>query len=196
MNQNIDNTENQIQNQLNIAENQGPIYLTKQTRFSKRFEKLNKEVASDERYEGIMDSLKYYLTSRDGIDMPTKLQDGGFNQNEIIEATRKKEKFAKRLELNKFFESAQWIDSQLFGKIKMDFQAFVLPLVNSGISKDEIFKELVLKVIYPVLDLINVEGENDEVLNYNADDIFGMVYYLTGQCHLNWKNYDSIQPSI
>lgn len=192
MNQNIDNTDNQIQSQLNIAENQGPIYLAKQTRFSKRFEKLNREVASDARYEGIMESLKYYLTSRDGIDMPTKLQDGGFKESEIIEATRKKERFAKRLELNRFFESAQWIDSQLFGKIKMDFEAFILPLVNCGTSKDEIFKELVLKVIYPVLDLINLEGENDEVLNYNADDIFGMVYYLTGQCHLNWKNYDSI----
>lgn len=192
MSQNVENNENQIQNQLNIGANQAPIYLTKQTRFAKRFEKLNKEVASDERYEGIMESLKYYLTSRDGIDMPTKLLDGGFRESEIIEATRKKEKFAKRLELNRFFESAQWIDSQLFGKIKMDFEAFVLPLVNNGATKDDILKEVVLKVVHPVLDLINIEGENDEVLNYNADDIFGMVYYLTGQCHLNWKNYDSI----
>lgn len=192
MNQNVDNNENQIHNQLNIGANQAPIYLIKQTRFAKRFEKLNKEVANDERYEGVMESLKYYLTSRDGIDMPTKLQDGGFKESEIIEATRKKEKFAKRLELNQFFESAQWIDSQLFGKIKMDFEAFVLPLINGGATKDEILKEVVIKVVQPVLDLINIEGEYDTVLNYNADDIFGMVYYLTGQCHLNWKNYDSI----
>lgn len=192
MSQQVDNNENQIQNQLNIGENQGAIYLSKQTRFSKRFEKLNKEVASDERYEGIMESLKYYLTKLDGIDMPTKLEDGGFKKNEIIEATRKKERYAKKLELNRFFESAQWIDSQLFGKIKMDFEAFVLPLINKGVSKDEIFKEVVIKVVQPVLDLINVEGECDEVLNYNADDIFGMVYYLTGQCHLNWKDYDSL----
>ena len=178
MSQNVYNNENQIQNQLIIGTNQAPIYYIKQTRFAKRFEKLNKEVASDERYEGIMESLKYYLTSRDGIDMPTKLLDGGFRESEIIEATRKKEKFAKRLELNRFFESAQWIDSQLFGKIKMDFEAFVLPLVNHGATKDEILKEVVVKVVQPVLDLINIEGENDEVLNYNADDIFGMVYYL------------------
>uniref|UniRef100_UPI00404ABC63 ABC-three component system protein n=1 Tax=Fulvivirga sp. TaxID=1931237 RepID=UPI00404ABC63 len=192
MSQKIENTESEIQNQLNIGANKGSIYLAKQTRFAKRFKKLNQEVAADERYEGIMESLKYYLTSRDGIDMPTKLQDGGFSENEIIEATRKKEKYAKRLELNKFFESAQWIDNQLFGKIKMDFEAFVLPLVNKSASKDEILKEVVLKVVQPVLDLINIEGENDEVLNYDAEDIFGMVYYLTGQCHLNWKNYDSL----
>ena len=186
------NNNGEIQSQLNAANIEGNVYLSKKTRFAKRFEKLNKEVASDERYEGIMESLKYYLTSRDGIDMPTKLQDGGFKESEIIEATRKKERYAKRLERNKFFESAQWIDSQLFGKIKMDFEAFVLPLVNASATKDEILKEVVLKVVQPVLDLINIEGENDEVLNYNADDIFGMVYYLTGQCHLNWKNYDSI----
>jgi hypothetical protein len=192
MSQNVKNSDNQIQNQLNINDNQGPIYLSKQTRFAKRFEKLTKEVASDERYEGIMESLKNYINIIDCLDIPTKLFDGGFTESEIIEATRKKEKYAKRLELNKFFESAQWIDSQLFGKIKMDFEAFILPLVNSGVSRSEIFKEVVLKVVYPILELINIEGENDAVLNYGADDILGMVYYLTGQCHLNWKNYDNI----
>ncbi len=196
MSQQVENKENQIQNQLNIVENKAPIYIVKQTRFSKRFEKLDKEVASDQRYEGVMESLKYYITRMDGIDMPTKLEDGGYKQNEIIEATRKKEKFAKRLELNKFFESAQWIDSQLFGKIKMNFEAFVTPLVNKGVTKDEIFQEVVIKVVQPVLDLINIEGENDTVLNYDADDILGMIYYLTGQCHLNWKNYDCIQPGV
>jgi len=192
MKQQVENTDNQIENQINICDNQGPIYLSKPTRFSKRFEKLNKEVTSDERYDGIMESLKYYLTKLDGIDMPTKLIDGGFKESEIIEATRKKERYAKKLELNKFFESAQWIDSQLFGKIKMNFEAFILPLINKGTSKDEILKEVVLKVVQPILNLINIEGENDEVLNYNADDIFGMIYYLTGQCHLNWKDYDRL----
>lgn len=192
MNQKVDNNENQIHNQLNIGENQAPIYLTKPTRFAKRFEKLNSEVTSDERYEGIMESLKYYLTRLDGIDAPTKLEDGGFKESEVIEAMKKKDKFAKRLQLNRFYESAQWIDSQLFAKIKMNFEAFILPLVNKSSSKEEIMREVVMRVIEPVLELINIEGENDEVLNYNADDIFGMIYYLTGQCHLNWKNYDSI----
>ena len=139
-----------------------------------------------------MESLKYYLTRLDGIDATTKLEDGGFKEAEVIEAIKKKEKFAKRLELNKFYESAQWIDSQLFAKIKMNFETYVLPLIYDNSSKHEIMREVVSKVVEPVLDLINLEGENDEVLNYNADDIFGMIYYLTGQCHLNWKNYDSV----
>lgn len=187
------NNEKEIRNQLNAANIDGNVYFAQKTRFSKRFEKLNNEVATNEKYEGIMDSLKYYLTKLDGIDMPTKLQDGGFNENEIIKASRRKEKFAKRLEKNLFFESAQWIDSQLFAKILIDFEVYVeIPLINKGAGKDEIFQAVVEKVIYPVLELINIEGENDEVLNYTIDDIFGMVYYLTGKCHINWKDYDSI----
>lgn len=74
----------------------------------------------------------------------------------------------------------------------MDFETYILPLINNQASKDDILKEVVIKVVEPVLDLINIEGECDEFLNYNAEDIFGMIYYLTGQCHLNWINYDSI----
>lgn len=186
------NNEGEIQSQLNAANVEGNIYFAKKTRFARRFEKLNQEVKNDERYEGTMESLKYYLTKLDGISAETKLHDGGFNENEVISAIRRKERYAKRLQLNRFFESAQWIDSQLFAKIKMDFEAFILPLINNGSSKSEILKEVIENVVQPVLDLINLEGEDDEVLNYNAEDIFGMVYYLTGQCHLNWKNYDSI----
>ena len=169
------------------------VFFAPKTRFAKRFEKLNHEVANDVRYGKIMDSLKYYLTKLDGtLDMPTKLKDGDFNESEIIRATRRKEKYAKQLEKNRFFESAQWIDSQLFARIKMEFEAHIEPLINNEVSKDEIVKEVAIKVVSPILDLINIEGENDEYLNYNAEDIFGMIYYLTGQCHINWKNYDNI----
>jgi hypothetical protein len=187
------NNEQPVETQLNAANIEGNVYLGKKTRFSRRFEKLNNEVATSERYEGIMESLKYYLTKLDGIDMPTKLQDGGFSESEIIKATRRKEKYAKRLEKNLFFESAQWIDSQLFAKIMIDFEIHVeIPLINNNASKNEILRAVVEHVIKPVLELINIEGENDEFLNYTIEDIFGMVYYLTGKCHINWKNYDSI----
>ncbi|MGK0379648.1 MAG: hypothetical protein ACJA1Z_003476 [Patiriisocius sp.] len=192
MEQNVNNN-GPVERQLNIHENSGPIVFTNKTRFSKRFDKLNEEVASDDKYEGVMESLKHYLTKLDGIDMPTKLRDGGFSENEIIKATRRKEKYAKKLEKNLFFESAQWIDSQLFAKIMIEFEIHIEnPLIKNGANKDDILIAVVEKVINPVLDLINIEGENDDVLNYSLEDVFGMVYYLTGKCHINWKDYDSI----
>lgn len=192
MGQIIDN-KGAVDTQLNAAIIEGDVYLAKPTRFAKRFKKLKQEVANDDRYEGVMESLKHYLTKLDGVDMPTKLQDGGFTENEIIKATSRKEKYAKRLEKNLFFESAQWIDSQIFAKIMIDFETYVeKPLINNGANKDVILQAVVEKVINPILALINIEGEDDEFLNYTLEDVFGMVYYLTGMCHINWKNYDNI----
>ena len=192
MTQDIHNN-NKVDNQHNIANVDGNVYFAPKTKLAKMFEKLQQEVTNNERFEKIMDALKYYHTKLDGSkDMTAKLQDGGFNNNEITKATRRKEKYAKRLEQNKFFEYAQKIDYHIFGEIIKNFETYVEPLINSDISKDEIKKAVTEHVINPILILINAEGENDDFLNYNADDIFGMIYYLTGRCHINWKNYDSI----
>lgn len=191
MDQKVDNRQ-PIDNQVNIGKNEGNIYLSKKSRFSQRFEKLNSEVAQNERYDEIFDDLKYYRTKLDGLDMPTKLCDGGFHSREIMAATRKKEKYAKKAERFKFFESAQWIDCQLFAKILDEYNVHVMPLIIQGANQHQIMTVVSEKVVNPVLELINVEGEKDEILNYDAEDIYGMIYYLTGQCHINWKNYDNI----
>ncbi len=187
------NNYGKVEKQINIDKNEGSIFLTNKTRFSKRFEKLNEEVTKDYRYEGVMESLQKYLTKLDGVSMPEKLAHGGFTESEIIKATRRKDKYAKQLEKNRFYESAQWIDSQLFAKIMIEFETHVeLPLIKNGADKNTILIAVVEKVIKPVLELINIEGENDTFLNYTLEDVFGMVYYLTGKCHINWKDYDCI----
>lgn len=192
MNQDVNNKDTSITNQLNIGSNNAPITISKKSRFSKRLEKLSQEVAANERYEGIIDALNFYLTKLDGIDMPTKLKDGGFSEREIFKASIIKERYWKKLEKNKYFEAAQLIDSDLFAKIILDFEANVTPLINLKKNKDEICKAVAENVINPILQFLNAEGENDDFLNYNADDIYGMIYFLTGKCHINWKNYDNI----
>lgn len=184
--------EGNIDKQLVVQDNSGPIYLQSRSRLSVRFEKLKEEVTSNEKYEGVMEALKYYLTKLDGVEVEIKLSDGGLTEREILRALRRKEKYAKQLELNRFYESAQVIDSEIFAKIIIDFETHIEPLINNGASKDEIFKSVLEKVITPTLNLINVEGEHDTYLNYSTEDIYGMIYFLTGKCHINWKNYDSI----
>ena len=191
MEQNINN-KSPIRSQINIAENNGDLNLIPKTRFSKRFEKLKNEIASDIRYEGILSDFEYYNTKLDGKDMPSKLNDGGFNERYILKATIRKQKYAKKAEKYKFFESAQWIDCQLFAKIKLEFDTHVEPLIIAGAEKSIIIQAVSEKVIKPVLELINIEGENDDILNYDSEDIFGMIYFLTGKCHINWKDYDNI----
>jgi hypothetical protein len=192
-NQEVDNTDSNIVNQVNINNQNAPVSLFRKTRWSKRFERLNTEVLEDERYDVVMEELEYYLTKLDGVDMPTKLEDGGFNQPDIVKATFRKEKYWKKLEKTKFYESSQWINCQLFAKIKMDFEQHVeRPLIDNGADLSEVMKSLADHVVNPALNLLNEEGEFDTVLNYTAEDIYGMVYYLTGKCHINWKNYDNL----
>lgn len=192
MGQEIKNGGN-VDKQLNIQDNSGQIYLKNRSRLSTRFEKLKHEVESNYKYEGVKEALKYYLTKLDGVDVTTKLTDGGLTENEILRAIRRKEKYAKQLETNKFYESAQMIDSEIFAKIIIDFETYVeLPLINNGASKSEIFEAVSNSVISPTLKLINEEGEHDTFLNYSVEDIYGIIYYLTGKCHINWKNYDSL----
>lgn len=184
--------EGKIEKQVVVQDNSGSIYLQNKSRLSARFEKLKQEVASNDRYEGVMEALKYYLTKLDGVEVEKKLSDGGLTEREIIRALRRKEKYAKQLELNRFYESAQVIDSEIFAKLIIDFETHIEPLINNGVSKDEIFKAVLEFVITPTLKLLNQEGEHDTHLNYSTEDIYGMIYYLTGKCHINWKNYDSI----
>ena len=163
------------------------------TWYQRRFRKLAMEIESDQRYNDIIDDLSYYNTVLDGsIGLERKLQDGGCTQTDIECAIRQKLKFAKKQEKYKYYESAQYINSHLFAEILMKFNDCVKPLICSQANKVEVFKAVSNNVIHPILDKLNIEGADDDYLCYDAEDIYGMVYYLTGTCHINWKDYENV----
>lgn len=90
------------------------------------------------------------------------------------------------------FLAQQKIDVEIFSIIDNGFYTYVYPLILENQSKKYILEILNEKVIQPILEILNKEGAEDNYLDYNANDIFGMVYFLTGKCHLNWKDYDTI----
>ncbi len=185
------NNNGPIEKQLNIDKVDN-IYLTNKTRWQKRFEKLQQEVRNDVRYENFIQGFHEYNTIKDGIGVEEKLKAAGFNKRELIRALEFKEKYAKRVVKGEMFQAQQEIDVEIFSLIDNNFYTHVFPKIEDGCPKSEILKELMTKVVEPILDILNKEGELDEYLNYNANDIFGMVYFLTGKCHLNWKDYDTI----
>lgn len=191
MSQNVVNDGN-IDSQLNIGNNSGDIYTSKPTRWSKRFQRLNEEVKQNIKYEQFIDDLKTYNTQLDGKSTEEKLEDGNFTQNEIFHAIVRKESYSKKLERNINYETAQKIDTEIFALIKLNFEGYVQPLIFEEVSKQVIKTTLIEKVISPILVILNEEGGDDEFLNYTADDILGMLYFLTGKCHINWANYDNI----
>lgn len=188
--QNINN--NFVHQQNNIA-NVENLNITSKTRWQKYFEELNRQVENDERYATFIDDFKEYNTTIKGnISLEQKLIDGKFNKTEIDRALRLKEKYAKRVVKDEMFLAQQKIDVEIFSIIDNGFYTYVYPLIIKNHPKDEILIVLKEKVVQPILDILNREGSEDDYLNYNINDIFGMVYFLTGKCHLNWKDYDTI----
>ena len=98
----------------------------------------------------------------------------------------------KKQEKYKYYESAQWINSHLFAEILLKFNDYIKPLIDSNVDKNTIFTSVGKMVIEPIVQKLNVEGADDNYLCYDAEDVLGMVYYLTGRCHINWTNYGDV----
>lgn len=189
--QDITNTAS-VGQQVNVTAMHGDIQFAKISRLGQRFKRLKEEVEKDIRYNGFIEDFKRYNTELDGKSMPDKLVDGGFSEQEIQRATIRKHQYSKKLEKSKLYETAQLIDMELFAIINLNFETYVEPLIEKGAEKSDIKTCVREKIIDPIFKLINEDGQDDTFLNYNVDDIYGMVFFLTGKCHLNWAVYDNI----
>lgn len=181
-----------ISHQVNVADNNGTINFSSRSRLAQRFLKLKEEVEKDIRYQGFLDDFRRFNTELDGKSMPEKLEDGGFNKREIDRATFRKHQYSKKLERFKLYETAQRIDLELFAMINLNFETYIEPLIEAGADTASIKQCLQERIINPIHSLLNEDGQEDTILNYTVEDIYGMVFFLTGKCHLNWTKYDSI----
>lgn len=181
-----------VERQLNATNLNGNVYFSNTSRLSQRFKRLKQEVENDIRYNGFIDDFKRYNTELDGVSMPEKLALGGFNSSEIQRATYRKHQYSKKLERNQLYETAQLIDLEIFAIINLNFETHVEPLIEQGAHKSVVKECVKEKVIMPIFDLLNQDGEDDTFLNYNVEDIYGMIFFLTGKCHLNWAVYDNL----
>lgn len=131
----------------------------------------------------IIDNLNHYSIRIDDdtvYDLEYKLKAGN-RENEYKRAALLKERIAKKIKLNEHSEAAQEIYAYLLSQICADFHLHVYPLIS---THSEIQINIILdeKVIKPAL---NILGEN--VLRILKEDINGMIYFLTGNCHIKWE---------
>lgn len=160
------------------------------TRMSSDFEKLRQEIRKEVRSE-IIEELVYYITELPGTkSVEEKLTDGGFSQAKIQEAIRQKELYAKRAEKYSCYPAAQQIFFDLFSNIKNEFYSSIFPLIEEGQPLNTVMQAVRNNIVKPLSKLINENGAFDSHLHLSEDHIYGMIYYLTGMCHLNWRDYD------
>jgi hypothetical protein len=87
----------------------------------------------------------------------------------------------KKLAEFQFSRSAQEMQCLLLAEVYTRFHHCVWPALCEGRHQDEIQTLIQKHIIDPVSQML---GEN--VLNIYTDELTGMLYFLTGNCHIRW----------
>lgn len=161
------------------------------SRMASWFRKLKEEIDHDDKLQKKMaDIMRYRTKLPHTLGLKRKLQDGGYNKTAIDKACRLKQGYAKKATKYQYYEMANRIDDYLFAILSNSFDDYVYPLIVNQRPLADIKQAVSEQVIIPVMKELNENGEDDIYLCYTTDDILGMLYYLTGNCHINWANYD------
>ncbi|MCL1121296.1 hypothetical protein N7V09_14980 [Shewanella seohaensis] len=130
----------------------------------------------------IIDELTHYSNENYDIrDLTEKLEDAGFGY--LVDVGEElKEEVSKLIIRNQHYKSAQKIITYLLAEVESIFNA------NIKIRLLDVREEAALKLLFRT----HLEKEIQAHLGDNVLEIFnrqinGMVYFLTGNCHLEWK---------
>ena len=141
------------------------------------------EIQEDKTLREVIDSLRYYLdpsAPEASFDLEGKLS-AAKRESSLSEATALKELFAKKLARHQLSPVAQEIFAWTLGRMQILFQVHVRPMIASGEAPDGVNEAVLDKVIQPTIAELE-----DNVLILNYQELRGMLYYLTGNCHIEW----------
>jgi 2-oxoglutarate dehydrogenase complex dehydrogenase (E1) component-like enzyme len=155
----------------------------KPTCMSNLVEKLKEEMEGNQTFHEIIEELQRYRTAVpdekiQGLE--TKLEAGG-RRDFLDFALLMKERFAKKLAKFEVYQSAQEIFVLLLAQIYTRFTNHVYPKILEHSDITVVNDLIQTKVVDPVEDML----EENELLIY-ADEINGMIYFLTGNCYIKW----------
>ncbi len=157
------------------------------------YNQLDSESSGDQVIQSKVDDLEYFLTEAEysvGRTLAEKLKDGG-RESDIRLATIQKERASKKLHRHSTKLSAQKIYAFILSKIHSDFRTYITPLIEQNYDKAVIEERISEKVIEPTIGYLE---SNKLELTY--DDIRGLIYLLTGNCHIEWTVYADLSSDI
>lgn len=145
------------------------------------------EVANNKITNEIIEELHHYSTEKtDDKDLSKRLTDAGFSYL-IEEAEELKQLVAMLIVKYQHYKSAQKIITYLLAEVESIFNSKIkckLSSVEQEWQVKEIFRD------YLELEIQSKLGEN--VLNIFNRQINGMVFFLTGNGHLEWCDNASL----
>ena len=93
-----------------------------------------------------------------------------------------KEKFHKKLmKTSQYSNVAQDINVYILTKVRRGFMMEVYTLICNNEPEEKINMLITERIINPVKAELGLN-----LFKYDEDDIMGMIFFLTGNCHLKW----------
>lgn len=147
------------------------------------YAKYQAELETNPSLKAIYDDLNYYTSQADGDvkGLEVKLTEG--NRGDVIwHAKRVKERFHKKLILNSQFSIvAQDIHVFMLASVCSHYMLEVYNKVCEESDPNVINSLINDRIIKPIEAEL---GRN--LFKYTKEDILGMLYFLTGNCHIKW----------
>ena len=138
---------------------------------------------NDEDFQWFVERLDFFTnqkTQTTVIGLEQKLMNGG--RDDLIEtAIERKDLFAKRLMKSQLNRRRQGIFLYILQKISFAFEELVRPLIEKSVPNDVIDGVIMNGIVDAIYREIMAE---DPTIDQSM--ISGMLYFLTGKCHLIW----------
>lgn len=142
-----------------------------------------KKFGDDKELVDFIEDLSDLVSShpnREIIGLEGKLNAGG-RSDLIAEAVYLKNKFEKKVAKDQLLTVEQHVYVQILSAIISIWKQKIKPLIDSGAGNIEIDKVIYEEVLCPV---------HEAVVRYDnlvtTESVSGMLYFLTGKCHLRW----------
>ena len=176
----------------NIDKSVTHAYSSSKTRITGLIEQLRDQIGRDDDAAEFVERLLCWTTPKATEltrDLPTKLSESG-QQHLIRDAIEAKERFAKLLRKTAFNPALQEIYAHILSEVYSTFNHKVKPLISKadepGIIDEQIYN-LACGIASQVADA-------PADLGLDLTEVIGMLYYLTGNCYLEWKYDDYLSP--
>ncbi len=156
------------------------------TAITRALAKLHELCEDDEDFQYFVERLNFFTSDKSHsslIGLEQKLVNGG--RADLLEvAIERKDSFAKRLMKSQLNRRRQWIFLYILQKISFAFEDLVRPLIKQGAPPEAIDSVIMNGIIDSIYR--EVMGEDITIDQYT---ISGMLYFLTGKCHLVWEKH-------
>lgn len=149
------------------------------------YKRLSDEAAGDPELTEYIGQLQIFTRTVAGetvVGLDGKLSAAERN-DQLDMAKAMKELVYSQLRQNMFSRTFQTIYATLMGKIYEQFQTWVRPAIVAGAGRAEIDKLVHVHVVLPIVAELEACPECTDA---PIQTVRGMIYFLTGNCHLQW----------